>query len=276
MNNLPSTATIPAATSLTQPHPFSEEGFYRWEQASRDTIDVKRCYIDVAGDLVAGILLSQIIYWFLPANGMSRLKVEHDGMRWLAKKRTDWWAECRITPKQYDRAIGRLRGKGLVETVVFKFGGQPMSHISLKVSALVTSLHQESLREGTQICPKVKLEFPQRVNSITESTDRDIKPIIQDQVIQFFQENFGETTGYFESRLNELIHAYDPGLVLKALGKALEYGKGNLAYTAKILEDWQENGPSSKPISGHRGRRQQRRKPVGKGPKMSWGQFKGL
>ena len=28
--------------------------FFRWEQASHDTIDVKRCYIDVAGDLVSG------------------------------------------------------------------------------------------------------------------------------------------------------------------------------------------------------------------------------
>jgi hypothetical protein len=40
--------------------------FILWEAASRDTIDVKRCYIDVVKDLIAGILLSQIIYRFLP------------------------------------------------------------------------------------------------------------------------------------------------------------------------------------------------------------------
>ena len=40
--------------------------FLEWERRSRDTIDVKRCYVDVAGGLVAGVLLSQVVYWFLP------------------------------------------------------------------------------------------------------------------------------------------------------------------------------------------------------------------
>ena len=32
------------------------EEFLRWEDADRDIIKVKRLYIDIAGDLVAGIL----------------------------------------------------------------------------------------------------------------------------------------------------------------------------------------------------------------------------
>lgn len=40
--------------------------FLLWEMRSRDCIKVKRCYIDVAQDLEAGVLLSQIIYWHLP------------------------------------------------------------------------------------------------------------------------------------------------------------------------------------------------------------------
>jgi len=42
------------------------EEFLAWERASRDTIDFKTAYVDVAGDLVSGLLLSQIIYWHLP------------------------------------------------------------------------------------------------------------------------------------------------------------------------------------------------------------------
>jgi hypothetical protein len=39
--------------------------FWRWEEDSHDTVDLKKCYIDLAGDLKAGLLLSQIISWFL-------------------------------------------------------------------------------------------------------------------------------------------------------------------------------------------------------------------
>ena len=97
--------------------------FYQWEKISRDTIDVKRIYIDIAGDLVAGILLSQIIYWFLPGEKGSKVKVNKDSRMWLAKKREDWWNECRISPKQFDRAIKILSDKELVITKNYKFNG---------------------------------------------------------------------------------------------------------------------------------------------------------
>ncbi len=37
----------------------NQASFLAWESRSRDTIEVKRCYVDVAGgDLIAGILLT--------------------------------------------------------------------------------------------------------------------------------------------------------------------------------------------------------------------------
>lgn len=80
--------------------------FLAWESMSRDTIDVKRVYCDIAGDLVSGVLLSQIIYWHLPdKNGDSRLSVDRADHLWLAKSYSDWWNECRVTQKQARRAI---------------------------------------------------------------------------------------------------------------------------------------------------------------------------
>jgi len=115
-----------------------ESDFWLWEQASRDTIDVKRIYIDVAGDLVAGVLLSQIIFWFLPGrDGESKLRVEHDGRMWLAKERTDWWDECRMKPKQFDRASADLEELGLITKKVMRFGGNPIVHIGLNVPKLL-------------------------------------------------------------------------------------------------------------------------------------------
>jgi hypothetical protein len=122
-------------------HPLFLDEHYRpfvaWEKSCNDCIDVKRIYIDVAEDLVAGILLAQIIYWFLPGkDGCPRIQVKKNDKSWLAKSRQDWFKECRISSKQYDRAIKRLIAKGIVEVELHKFGGVPIHHISVNWSTL--------------------------------------------------------------------------------------------------------------------------------------------
>lgn len=110
-------------------------------------------YIDITGDLVAGTLLAQIMYWF--AEGKNRVSVNKDGFYWITKRREDWMAEIRITKKQYDCAIKKLTGeieptaeekkqkwnKGkrrekkydmenrLVEVKTYHFYGVPTTHI---------------------------------------------------------------------------------------------------------------------------------------------------
>ncbi|YAF99007.1 MAG: hypothetical protein AB3A66_28845 (plasmid) [Nodularia sp. CChRGM 3473] len=122
----------------------NQNSFLAWEARSRDTIEVKRCYIDVAGgDWIAGILLSQLIYWHLPDDqGQSRLKIERDGYRWLAKKRDDWWKECRITPKQFDTATKLLEAKNLIKTAIYKFGNSPTKHLRINWEHFLVALTQ--------------------------------------------------------------------------------------------------------------------------------------
>lgn len=120
---------------------MNSQEFFLWEQRSQDTIDVKRCYIDIAGDIVTGLLLSQLIYWYLPSKGGdTKLRVEIGGELWLAKGRADWWEECRISAKQYDRSAEILKGLGLIETRVKKFNGSPTSHIKLNLCKLLELL----------------------------------------------------------------------------------------------------------------------------------------
>ena len=115
--------------------------FVLWEVRSRDCIKVKRCYIDVAQDLEAGVLLSQIIYWHLPnKEGEQKLTVQRDAHWWLAKGREDWWQECRLTPKQFDRAIRQLEAQQLVCTKVYKWQGQNTKHIRVDWSSLLQAL----------------------------------------------------------------------------------------------------------------------------------------
>jgi len=107
--------------------------FLKWEEATRDTIDFKKIYVDMADDLIAGLLLSQIVYWYLPskANKRTKLRVEKEGVLWLAKGRDDWFNECRIKPRQFDTAIKKLIDQGLVEKKTFKFAGNPTIHIRI-------------------------------------------------------------------------------------------------------------------------------------------------
>lgn len=100
-------------------------------------------YIDIAGDLVSGTLLAQILYWCGENEENGKLRVFKDGHYWLAKGRNDWYDEVRITARQFDTAIAKLEArvkgadkkvtidetKRLVEVRVFKFNGVPTTHI---------------------------------------------------------------------------------------------------------------------------------------------------
>ena len=95
---------------------MDKKDFIFWEKRSRDTIDVKRVYIDIAGDVIGGIILSQIIYWHLPSNNgeKSRLRVYKKGDEktetgfWLAKSHKDWYKECRVKEDTARRRIKQL------------------------------------------------------------------------------------------------------------------------------------------------------------------------
>ena len=83
---------------------------------------VHHAYVDIAEDLIAGALLGQVLYWFgAGKDGRTRARIVKDGHYWIAKARSDWWAEIRISPKQYDRAAKILKEKGFIEVKTFKF-----------------------------------------------------------------------------------------------------------------------------------------------------------
>jgi flagellar motor protein MotB len=131
--------------------------FLLWEQASRDAIMVKRVYIDMAGDVIAGLMLSQIIYWHLPnSEGRTRLRVIKDGHLWLAKSHTEWWEECRLTVDQARRALKILQDKSLVVTALKRFNGAPTVHIRMDQEHFLDELNRfglqpKSIRDKTQI-----------------------------------------------------------------------------------------------------------------------------
>jgi len=106
----------------------------RDEGASHRIIKVKKVYVDMVDDLVAGVLLGQIVYWNSPAKKdaqETKLRIQKHGHLWLAKSRHSWWDEIRISPHQVDRALNILRKRGIIETKLMRFNGSPTLHIRL-------------------------------------------------------------------------------------------------------------------------------------------------
>ena len=142
--------------------------FLAWERASRDCIDLKLTYIDMTGDLCAGLLLSQIIYWHLPArNGHSKLRVRsEDGRLWLVKAASDWWSEIRLSAKQARRALDILRKRGLVDIEIHRFDGTPKTHVHLRQETFLTcwrdAIKMSEEEQEPRFAPEGKSEMTQR------------------------------------------------------------------------------------------------------------------
>ena len=165
--------------------------FLLWENTSRDTIDFKKCYVDLAGDLVAGLLLSQIVYWHLPnkETGETKLRVEHEGHLWIAKGREDWWEEIRISPKQFDRASKILVDKGLIEKRTFKFEGNPTIHVRLIWENFLPALEELIYGEiddendnGNGDEPLSDMVFPQRVKTNLPKGEKRNSPKVKNEI----------------------------------------------------------------------------------------------
>ncbi len=155
------------------------EQFLLWEATTRDTIDFKKAYVDMAGDLVAGLLLSQIVFWTLPdREGKSKLRVYKDEQWWIAKRREDWWDEIRITARQFDRAVKILEKQGLLVTALYKFDGAPTKHVRIDESPFLAAWETVLTQSVKSILPKGEKpsspngekDLPDSVRSLTETT----------------------------------------------------------------------------------------------------------
>lgn len=112
-----------------------------WDDAKDSGgVYVRPLYVRLAGDLVSGVLLSQLAYWCAPdKNGKTKLKVQFEGRYWLAKARDELCAECGMTVDQYRRAIRVLQDKGFVDVRIKLFAGKTTPHYALNFDVLQTA-----------------------------------------------------------------------------------------------------------------------------------------
>ncbi len=60
------------------------------EELSKELFTVKLIYVDMCGDLIAGIILGQIAYWYSSNTSTTKLRILKEGKLWLVKRREDW------------------------------------------------------------------------------------------------------------------------------------------------------------------------------------------
>jgi hypothetical protein len=125
--------------------------FLAWEATFSDAFIVRRIYVRMVDDLNAGIMLSRIVYYYLPGkDGNSRLRVNHQNRLWIAKGRDEWEKEICLTPKQVDRSVKILRDLNLVDKATFKFNGTPKMHVRLRIGKFLTAW-QEQLDDSESV-----------------------------------------------------------------------------------------------------------------------------
>lgn len=115
---------------------------------------IYHAYVDISGDLIAGALLGQVLYWFSAGkDGRPRARIVKENKLWIAKTRSDWWDEIRISPKQYDRAAKILKDKGFIEIKTFKFNGNPTTHICINAEKVNIALEAWKLEQVKPLLP---------------------------------------------------------------------------------------------------------------------------
>lgn len=149
-------------------------------------------YIDITGDMIAGLVLSQIVYWCSPdSEGKTKLRVKKKGELWLAKSRADWYKELRISSKHVNKALKRLKELGLIEKELFRFGGSPTVHIKLNMEILNQKMKEWIEHKADEI---LENESGKPIKSTIEPNGTN--PIVQNGSIQLSQmgETLTETT----------------------------------------------------------------------------------
>jgi hypothetical protein len=159
----------------------SWKSFITWEKETQDTIDFKKSYVDVIGekgDIVSGLFLSQIVYWYLPnSEGKSKLRVKKDGHFWIAKEQQEWFDEIRLTAANYRTAMKKLQDEKLIVKKVYKFAGKNKTHIRLNVPEFLGRLNKIMKDRENEIDDEM-LDFE---DYIQEEIDKEMPAGVPDQ-----------------------------------------------------------------------------------------------
>ncbi len=103
----------------------------RIEQANNDTIAYRRIFTKMTGDVCSGLLLSQIVYWYvMPSKKTGKRKTRvwkfdkatGEDAPFIAKTRAEWQEETGLTERQVRNALEKLKEHHFIVTQNNRFG----------------------------------------------------------------------------------------------------------------------------------------------------------
>lgn len=100
-------------------------------------------FTKITGSVKAGLLLSQIVYWFSAnEDGQTKLRVRSKGRLGLTKSWRDWHDELGFSKYESDQAIARLGELGIIEVSNINFAGRHQRFIVLNETRLENLIRQ--------------------------------------------------------------------------------------------------------------------------------------
>ncbi len=211
--------------------------FIKWEQATRDTIDVKKIYIDIAGDLAAGVMLSQILFWFLPnKQGKTKLRVKKNDELWLAKADNEWHDEIRLSYSSAKRARNVLKKKGLIECKTYRFNNTPKTHIKLNEAHFMKVVSSQLDEYGESDSTTAASGLDENVESLTETTTETTTETIAETKVSDWGEEFQD----FQTRTFSFFTKERTGQPLQFNGKKGQHLKA-FSSMKKNLKETEED-----------------------------------
>jgi len=150
------------------------EGWLRGDSSAEDRIYSNKMYIYINDNhLHDGMIFNQLMYWSgYDKNGNRRLRAEQDGHMWIAKEYKDWWKECCVNENTAKKAINRMAKSGLIIKKVFKFNGQPTTHLRINFDKFEEKVR--SFQKDTEyLSGKIRSTFLLTEYTTENTTDND-------------------------------------------------------------------------------------------------------
>jgi hypothetical protein len=106
------------------------------------SISVNKMIIDICdGDLNAGVLFSQILYWFgNDEHGNSRTRLIKNNEPCIAKEQNEWYEEVRLSKDQVKKSLKLLVQKGFIRVKNLMFNGFRTNHIWINENTIHDAL----------------------------------------------------------------------------------------------------------------------------------------
>ena len=149
------------------------QAFMAEQTARRRVIAYDPIFADMAGDVLAGLVLSQICYWHsADKKGQTRMRVAKDGRLWAALSAKQMHEDLRMSSAQIMRCYGILEKKNLILKHVWRFAGAPTTHISLNWPVF---------KEARQRCIAALVEKIEFAQDETDTEDAQL-PAVEDDL----------------------------------------------------------------------------------------------